>query len=242
VSQSSHALICWVALLIPAWAAAPDDIPAQPVAQKGDLVFSDDFSSDQFGAGWTERIKSAGVEKGIMFGRQTTTAHGSVATAKLKLPDGNLIFECRVQFEHNATVAFSFDDMSFKGSVAGHIARVTLEERLVKLHDDRDGAMNRELADRRKSDNPETKAAAENTIREHTRMLPLTLETRRWYLVRIEIVGDQMRLMIDEKPVGWLRASGLAHDSKPDLKISVSGKQALFDDLKVWSANKAVSH
>ena len=131
--------------------------------------------------------------------------------------------------------------MSFKGSVAGHIARVTLEERLVKLHDDRDGAMNRELAARRNSADPQIKSAAEKTVSEHTRMLPLTLETKRWYLIRIEIAGDQMRLMLDDHPIGWLKASGLAHATKPDLKISVSGRQALFDDLRIWSARKSAS-
>lgn len=222
-------------------AALEGDIPAQPLANKGALVFSDDFSSDRFGAEWVQRIKSAGVENGVMYGRQTTTEHGSVATAKLKLPDGNLIFECRVQFEHNATVAFSFDDMIFKDSVAGHIARVTLEEQLVKLHDDRDGAMNRDLTTKRKSDDAVLKADAEKQIAQHTGMVPTKLETKRWYSIRIEIVGDQMRVTIDDKPIGFLRASGLGHATKPDLKISVSGKQALFDDLKVWAVATAES-
>src|SRR6185436_17280490 len=87
------------------------EVPAHPLAEKGALVFSDDFSTNRFGGDWTERIKSAGVENGVMFGRQTTTEHGSVASAKLDLLDGNLIRECRVQFERNVTVAFSFDDM-----------------------------------------------------------------------------------------------------------------------------------
>lgn len=229
------------AFLSSAAAAQADDVPSQPLAANGALVFSDDFSSDRFGTVWVERIKSAGVENGVMFGRQTTTEHGSVTTAKLDLPDGNLICECRVQFEHNATVAFSFDDMSFKGSIAGHIARVTLEEQLIKLHDDRDGSMNRDLTARRKSDNKSTKLAAEEMARRHTRMVPMKLERNHWYAIRIEIVGDQMRVTLDDKPIGHLKASGLAHSTKPDLKISVSGKQALFDDLRVWTIEKTAS-
>src|SRR5438874_2508402 len=120
---------------IPAWSQS-DGIPAHALAEKEALVFSDDFSMNRFGHTWTERVQSAGVENGVMFGRQTTTEHGSVVSVKLKLPDGNLICECRVQFEHNVTVAFSFDDMKHADSIAGHIARVTLEPQLVKLHDD----------------------------------------------------------------------------------------------------------
>jgi hypothetical protein len=47
-----------------------------------------------------------------------------------------------------------------------------------------------------------------------------------------------MRVTLDGKPVGFLKSTGLAHEKKPDLKISVSGKQALFDDLRVWSVKR----
>jgi hypothetical protein len=154
---------------------------ARPLGEKGALVFSDDFSADRFGSVWTERIKSAGVENGVMYARQTTKAHGAVATAKLDLPHGNLICECRVQIEHNATLAFSFDDMKYPGSV------------------------------------------------------PMKVETHAWHTFSAEIVGDRMRVTLDGKPVGLLQSPGLAHSTKPDLKISLSGKQALLDDLHVWA-------
>jgi len=221
-----------LALFSPAIAG---DVPDQPLAAKGKLIFSDDFSTDRFGTAWKAAIVSTGVENGVMFGRQTTTEHGSVALAKLDLPNGNLIFQCRAQLEHNATIGFSFDDMSYKGSVAGHIARVTIEQQLVKLHDDKEGAMNRDLLALRKSDDAQKKNAAEETIKSHTTLVPMKLETTHWYLVGVEIVGDQMRVTIDGKPIGYLKSSGLTHPTKSDFKISVSGKQALFDDLQIWS-------
>ncbi len=226
-------LLCLVA----AWAQA-GDIPAKPLAEKGALVFADDFATDRFGSVWTERIKSAGVENGVMFGRQTTTEHGSVASAKLDLPDGDLICECRVQFERNVTVAFSFDDMKYPGSVAGHIARVTLEQQLVKLHDDKDGAMNRKLGELKKSEDAATKAGAEEEIKRHTTMVPMKLATQAWHALSIEIAGDQMRVTLDGTPVGFLKSPGLTYEKKLDLKISVSGKQALVDDLRVWSVKR----
>ena len=212
-----------------------DDVPAKPLAEKGKLVFSDDFSSDRFGAEWKAMIPSAGVENGVMYGRQTTTQHGSVALAKLDLPDGNLICECRVQFEHNVTVAFSFDDMKYKGSVAGHIARVTLEQQLVKLHDDKEGSMNNKLIAARKGDDAQKKSEAEAAVKLHTLEVPMKLETTHWYTIGIEIAGDRMRLTIDGKPIGLLKSAGLTHSTKSDFKLSVSGKQALLDDLRIWS-------
>jgi hypothetical protein len=215
-----------------------DGLPTHPLAEKGALVFFDEFSTDRFGYAWSERVKSAGVENGVMFGRQTTTEHGSVASAKLDLPNGNLICECRVQFERNVTVAFSFDDMMHPDSIAGHIARVTLEPQLVKLHDDKEGAMNRKLAALRKSDDAVAKAGAEAEIKRHTQMVPMKLETQSWYVLGIEIVDDQMRVTLNGKPVGFLKSAGLAHEKKPDLKISVSGKQALIDDLRIWTVKR----
>jgi len=218
--------------------AATDESMAHPLGEKGALVFSDDFSKDRFGSVWTERIKSAGVENGVMYGRQTTKEHGSVATAKLELPDGNLICECRVQIEHNATLAFSFDDMKYPGSVAGHIARVTIEQQEINLHDDKDGSMNRKLLDQRKSDDAAVKAQADEEIKRHKLRVPMKIETHAWHTFSAEIVGDQMRVTFDGKPIGLLKAPGLAHATKPDLKISVSGKEALIDDLQVWAVKK----
>lgn len=89
-----------------------DEIPAHALGEKDALVFSDDSSTNRFGGAWTERVQSAGVEVGVLFGRQTTTVHGSVAIVKLDLPDGNLICECRVQFEHSVSGKQAlFDDL-----------------------------------------------------------------------------------------------------------------------------------
>ena len=90
----------------------------------------------------------------------------------------------------------------------------------------------------KKSDDPANKAAAEEAIKQHTQMLPMKLETSHWYSLGIEIVGDQMRVTLDGKPLGFLKSPGLAHATKPDFKISVSGKQALFDDLRIWAVKR----
>lgn len=230
-----YILLMMQALVALALTAGAQEVPAQPLAQKGKLIFSDDFSANRFGTVWSEHIATTGVEDGVLFGRQTGTAHGSVALTRLDLPDGNLICECKVQWEHNATLAFSFDDMKYRGSMAGHIARVTLEQQLVKLHDDKEGSMNLNLQAQRKSDDEQKKSEAEAAMKLHTTLVPIKLEKSHWYLLGIEIVGDQMRVTIDGKPIGYLKSPGLTYPTKSDFKISVSGKQALIDDLKIWA-------
>ena len=123
--------------------------------------------------------------------------------------------------------------------MAGHIARVTFEQQEVNLHDDKEGSMNRKLQELRKSEDPTTKAKADDEIKRHTLRIPMKLQTHEWHTFSAEIVGDQMRVVLDGKPIGLLKSPGLAHATKPDLKISVSGKQALIDDLHVWAVKKA---
>ena len=43
------------------------EIPDRPLAEKGRLIFSDDFSRDSFGTTWTARIPTTGVENAVCF-------------------------------------------------------------------------------------------------------------------------------------------------------------------------------
>lgn len=215
--------------------AVASDLPDKPLGEKDRLVLSDDFNRDTLGPAWKEHIASTGIENGAMFGRQTTKEHGSVVAAKLDLPDGNFIFECRFQLDRRVTIGLNFDEIGFKDSVVGHIARVTIEPQLIKLHDDKEGAMNRALQEMRKSGVPQKMGEAARRVAAHTQEVPIKLETTHWYQIGIEVVADEMRVTLDGKAIGCLKSSGLAHPHKPDLKISVSDRQALIDDLKVWS-------
>jgi len=46
-----------------------------------------------------------------------------------------------------------------------------------------------------------------------------------------------MRVTIDDAAIGHLKSPGLAHATKPNLRISAWGKdqEAHLDDLRVWS-------
>lgn len=95
--------------------------------------------------------------------------------------------------------------------------------------------MNNNLLALRRGDDAQKKSEAEETLKLHTTQVPMKLEKSHWYLLGIEIAGDRMRVTIDGKPIGFLKSAGLTHPTKSDFKISVSGKQALIDDLKIWS-------
>jgi hypothetical protein len=54
--------------------------------------------------------------------------------------------------------------------------------------------------------------------------------------VVIELKGDQMRVLLDGKPVGYLQSPGIAHETKSSFHFTVNGKGVLFDDVRIWQA------
>jgi hypothetical protein len=44
-----------------------------------------------------------------------------------------------------------------------------------------------------------------------------------------------MRVILDDGVLGILKSPGIAHPTKSDFYFSVSGKEALFDDLLIFA-------
>jgi hypothetical protein len=44
-----------------------------------------------------------------------------------------------------------------------------------------------------------------------------------------------LRVKLDDKPVGSLKSSGIAHPMKSEFYLAVTGKDVRFDDLRIWS-------
>jgi hypothetical protein len=45
-----------------------------------------------------------------------------------------------------------------------------------------------------------------------------------------------MRVSLDGRAIGYLKSSGIAHATKREFYFAVSGKDAFFDDVKIWEA------
>ena len=60
-------------------------------------------------------------------------------------------------------------------------------------------------------------------------------------LLGLEIVDDKIRVVLDGKPVGYLKSSGIAHATKSRFEFGVAGQadghSGQFDDLKIYSAS-----
>lgn len=228
----------FAALLSGAWAQA-SDLPAPALGVKDQLVFSDDFERTGLGAALKSPIPAFTVAEGLLKGHQERADHGGTLAAALPLPDGNAIIEIKFRFAGARSFNLACDDVGYRGAHAGHISRVTILPNRVTLYDDKEGVMRNDIYALRRSGDPQKKAEGDRLAEKATVHFPVKLEQNRWYSLGLEIVGDRMRVSIDGQPVGQLQSPGLAHATKPNLRLSTWGstpaRETHFDDLRVWS-------
>jgi hypothetical protein len=229
------------------FAADRPPIPASPIAEKRELLFSDDFESEPAKV-WHKVVPTFAVEGGTLKGTQTrdknvpaaegkpaVTAHAAVHG--LDIPTKDSVVEVKIRFEGASMIDVEFDDRNFKGSHYGHICRAMVRLNGVTLLDERDGGMRSDIYEMKKD--PAKKAEVAKLVAGRSVTYPVTLETGRWYTLAVETVGDEMRVTIDGKPAGYLKSSGIAHATKSKIELGVAGKDGYFDDLKVWNAGAA---
>jgi len=225
-------VIALAALLLPLTALQAADVP-DPLAGKGKQLFADDFTRAELGA-WRSSIPTFAVADGVLKGSQTRADHGAVSRVKVGFKDA--IIECRFRFEGATSFNVVFDDKAHKGSHAGHICRVAVAPRQIRLGDDKEGVMRNDIFEMRKD--PKRKVEADKLLVGRSQAVPVKLEQRRWYRLSIEIVGEQMRVSLDDKPIGYLQSPGIGHETKAEFGFTVSGKDAHFDDVRVFAAER----
>lgn len=207
------------------------DAPSQPLAQKGEMLFSDDFERNDLGE-WKPLIPSFAVEKGTLKGWQTRDDHGAVG--RVYRPMKDVIVEFKFKLDGSTGFNAVFDDQKFKGSHAGHICRVAFTPKQTLLGDDKEGAMRNDIDAMRKD--PSKKAEIAKLLVGRSSVVKMDLDGAKWHDVIIEVIGDQMRVCYDGKPLGQLKSPGLAHETKSSFHFTVNGPGVLFDDVRIWRA------
>jgi hypothetical protein len=220
-------------------------IPATPLAQKKELLFSDDFESREPAKVWHRVVPTFVVEDGVLKGTQTrdkaipatdgkpaVTAHAAVHG--LEIPTKDSVVEVRIRFEGASMIDVEFDDRKYTGAHYGHICRAQVRLNGVTLIDERDGTMRNDIYEMNKEPSKKTEAAKLLAGRRVT--YPAKLEPGKWYTLMVETVGDAMRVTLDGKPAGYLKSSGIGHATKSKIELGVAGKDGFFDDIKVWNA------
>jgi hypothetical protein len=230
------------------FAADRPPVPDRPIAVKKELLFSDDFEGSNRLPLWHKVVPTFVFENGVLKGTQTREKDIPAADGKpavkahaavhgLELPTKDSIVECKILFAGATMIDVEFDDRQYTGAHYGHLCRAQVRLNGVQIIDERDGGMRNDIYELKKD--PEKKAEVAKLIAGRSVTYPVQLESNTWYTLVVETAGDQMRVLIDGKPVGYLKSSGIAHDTKSKIELGVAGKDGLIDDIKVWNAEPA---
>jgi hypothetical protein len=220
-------------------------IPAGPIAQKKELLFSDDFQGAAPAKVWHKVVPTFVVENGALKGTQTRDKTVPAANGKpevkphaavhgLEVPTKDSVVECRIRFAGATMIDVEFDDRKYTGSHYGHLCRAQVRLNGVTIIDERDGGMRNDIREMRNDPSKKAEVAKLLTGRQVT--YPAKLEAGKWYAFVVETVGDEMRVTLDGKPAAYLKSSGIAHATKSKIELGVAGKDGWFDNIKVWNA------
>lgn len=238
--------VLWsTSLSIDTRAADRASIPPEPLADKKELLFEDDFEGEQRPAQWHRVVPTFAFEKGLLKGTQTRDKDVAAAEGKpavkahaavhgLEIPTRDSIVEVKIRFDGATMIDVEFDDRNYTGAHYGHICRAQVRLNGVTLIDERDGGMRSDIYEMKKD--PDKKAEVAKLVAGRSVNYPAKLEAGRWYVLGVETVGDEMRVTIDGQPAGYLKSSGIAHATKSKIELGVAGKDGCFDDIKVWNA------
>ncbi len=225
-------------------------VPEKSIAQKMELLFSDDFESVEHPREWHRVVPTFAFENGVLKGTQTRDVNAPAADGKpavrahaavegLEIPTTNSVVEARIKLDGASMVDVEFDDRKYTGAHYGHICRAQVRLNGVTIIDERDGNMRNDIYEMK--NDPARKAEAAKLIAGRSVTYPARLERGVWYTLVVETIGDEMRVTIDGQPAAYLKSSGIAHATKSKIELGVAGKDGLFDDIKVWNAERAGS-
>jgi hypothetical protein len=243
-------------LFLAAAAFAAPTIPAESIAKKGELLFADDFSGTP-DKRWVKVVPTFSVEEGALKGVQTRVkdvlakdgktvaikAHAAVHG--LEVPTKDSVVEVRIKLDGASMVDVELDDRKYTAAHYGHICRAQVrydaktKKGSVQIIDERDGGMKNEI--RALLQDPARKAEGQKLIVGRSATFPADVKPGEWQNLVVEIVDDQIRVVLDGKPVGYLKSSGIAHATKSRFEFGVAGlaegSSGHFDDLKIYSAS-----
>ena len=239
------ALACLVTAATTFAADAPKlpAIPEQPIAQKKELLFADDFEKAELGSAWKIVVPTFSIERGALKGTQMRfDAPGVEATAEAKAKPAvkghqavigtdvrtkDSVIEFRFRLGGALSVTAEFDDRAFNGSHYGHLCMARIGAQGITLTDQKGLAVARPAG---ATGEPPTPAGRRSVT------FPVQLDTENWHTFALETVGDAMRASVDGKAVAYLQSPGIAHPTKSKVEFGCMGKDGFFDDLKIWNA------
>jgi hypothetical protein len=224
-----------IALILAAACVVAAEPPSQPIAKRGALIFSDDFSAPEVGKSWRALWPALSIVDGRLKIALVKPEHRAVGM----FPLGTKVVVVEFKFQLGTATGINavFNDKSYKEGHAGHLARVSLSPRQLFLADDK-ARLTHELEEMKKD--PARRDELKKRTAGYSASVPMKIDPATWHTCAIELVNDEMRVSLDGAAVGYLKSPGIAHPTKSDFYFAVSG-ESQFDDVRAWKADASTS-
>lgn len=220
-------------------------IPAGPVAQKKELLFSDDFQGAEPAKVWHKVVPTFTVESGALKGTQLRDKDAPAANGKpaikahaavhgLDVPTRDSVVEVKFRFDGAMFVSVEFDDRNFTGAHYGHISFARVTPTSVVIADQKEGSMRNDIY--AMNIDPARKAERAKLLEGRSATFPAKISSGEWHTLVVETAGDEMRASVDGKPAAFLKSPGIAHPTKSKIELGCGGRSGWFDDIKIWNA------
>jgi len=216
-------------------AAAPQSGPATP----GKLLFEDDFTRSEMPPKWKVGKGFFEIKDGVVRATENPDDHhGAYAYAKPSFQFKDFVAEYSVKLEGGQLCHLLIDDSNYKEAHAGHILRATVLPGRAELADFKTGSMRNDYVEKMKDPQTteEEKRKLRDSVKDTLASFKVDVDFSQWHKVRIEIVGDEMTMSVDDKPAAYLKSPGLDHATKNAVGFTVRGKSALIRSVKFWEA------
>lgn len=210
------------------------------LAAPGKSLFEDDFARAEMAPKWRVGKGFFEVKDGVMtVAENPDDKHGAYAYVQPKIQFKDVVVEYSAKLEGSRACHLMINDTNYKEAHAGHILRATLMPGKVDLADYKYGSMKNEIFDKMKD--PKTTDDEKKKMRESIKDKQAAFKTdadfAQWHKIRVEIVGDEMLMSIDDVPAGYLKSAGLDHATKNSIGFEVGGKSSLIKGMKIWEAS-----
>lgn len=214
------------------------------LGQPGKLLYEDDFSRAELAPKWKIGMGFFTIHDGVVTAAENPSdKHGAYAYVDPHFPYRDFVAEFAVKFDGGKSCSFRMDDTDYQGSHAGHIIRATITPIGVQLDDSKFGSMKTDLYEKAKdpSTTPEEKKQVQAAMKAKAAAFKVNLDPAKWHQARVEVIGDEMLLSLDGKPVGYLKSEGVAHPTKNAVGFTIGGQSVQFDNLKLWEATASAN-
>lgn len=212
------------------------------LAVPGKSLFEDDFARSDMAPKWKVGKGFFEVKDGqVSIAENPDDKHGAYAYVQPKFQFKDIVVEYQAKLDGSRACHLMINDSTYKEAHAGHILRATLLPGKVDLADYKFGQMKNEIFDKMKdpATTDDEKKKLRESIKDKQAAFKVDADLAQWHKIRVEIVGDEMLMLVDGKPAGYLKSKGLDHATKNAIGFEVGGKSSLIKDMKVWEATAA---